>query len=185
MDGVRITRCDKEPTAGNDRLRDRRIELQAPRTLQFGRNVDRVGTGSKRVVPIGGPLRRLNISRDRLTVVLAARQAAFHRFFRRKLSGRRQGIGASKWLMLWIVGLGASLAPMAILFMALEALKIPTNLPTEIFVNGFIVAGIAAFVSGRTLFDALSGRPARFIHKQRHNTFSWSGVRVPALRGSQ
>ena len=77
---------------------------------------------------------------------------------------RRQGINASKWLILWAVGLVASLVPMVILFVALDELKISINWPTEVFVNGFIVGGVAALVSGRALFAALSGRPAGSVH---------------------
>ena len=77
---------------------------------------------------------------------------------------RRQGINASKWLILWAVGLVASLVPMVILFVALDELKISINWPTEVFVNGFIVGGVAALVSGRALFAALSGQPAGSVH---------------------
>ena len=77
---------------------------------------------------------------------------------------RRQGISASKWVILWTVGLVASLVPMVILFVALDELKISISWPTEVFVNGFIVGGVAALVSGRALFAALSGQPAVAVH---------------------
>ena len=70
---------------------------------------------------------------------------------------RRHGIHASKWLILWIVGLVASLVPMAILFMSLDKLKMSISWPTEVFVMGFIVAGVAALISGKSLFATLSG----------------------------
>lgn len=70
---------------------------------------------------------------------------------------RRHGIHASKWLILWIVGLVASLVPMAILFMSLDKLNMSISWPTEVFVMGFIVAGVAALISGKSLFATLSG----------------------------
>lgn len=70
---------------------------------------------------------------------------------------RRHGIHASKWLILWIVGLFASLVPMAILFMSLDKLNMSISWPTEVFVMGFIVAGVAALISGKSLFATLSG----------------------------
>jgi hypothetical protein len=78
---------------------------------------------------------------------------------------RRQGFSASKWLILWVVGLVASLVPMVILFVALDELNISISWPTEVFVNGFIVGGFAALVSGRALFATLPGRPAGFVHE--------------------
>lgn len=78
---------------------------------------------------------------------------------------RRQGINSSKWLVLWVIGLVASLVPMIILFVALDELNISINWPTEVFINGFIVGGIAALASGRVLFAALTERPAGCGHE--------------------
>ena len=70
------------------------------------------------------------------------------------LALRRQGIVASKWLTLWIGGLVASFVPMALVFMSLEGLGLSLSWPMEVFVMGFIVAGVAAWISGRALFAA-------------------------------
>jgi len=67
----------------------------------------------------------------------------------------RQGVRAGKWIALWISGLVASLIPAAILFMALEGLGIVISWPTEVFLSGFMVAGVAAWISGKVLFVAL------------------------------
>ena len=70
------------------------------------------------------------------------------------LALRRQGILASKWLTLWIGGLVASLVPMALVFMSLEGLGLSLSWPMEVFVMGFIAAGVAAWISGRALLAA-------------------------------
>lgn len=46
---------------------------------------------------------------------------------------------------------------MAILFMSLDKLNMSISWPTEVFVMGFIVAGVAALISGKSLFATLSG----------------------------
>jgi hypothetical protein len=71
------------------------------------------------------------------------------------LALRRQGVHASKWLALWITGLVASLVPTAILFMSLEGLGVPISWPVEAFLSGFMVGGVAAWISGKALFAAL------------------------------
>lgn len=48
---------------------------------------------------------------------------------------------------------------MAVLFMSLEGLGVSLSWPTEVFLNGFIVAGVAAWISGKALFAALSEWP--------------------------
>ena len=68
---------------------------------------------------------------------------------------RKRGINASKWLLLWIGGLVASVIPTWGLFMSLSALGIPLNWPVEIFLSGFVAAGVAALVSATALFAAL------------------------------
>ncbi len=70
------------------------------------------------------------------------------------LALRRQGIVASKWLALWVGGLVASLVPTALLFMSLEGLGLSPSWPMEVFLTGFVVAGVAAWISGRALFAA-------------------------------
>jgi hypothetical protein len=78
---------------------------------------------------------------------------------------RRQGISASRWLSLWVIGLVTSLVPMVILFVVLDKLNISINWPTEVFINGFIVGGVAALFSGRALFAALAGQSAAFSQR--------------------
>lgn len=69
---------------------------------------------------------------------------------------RKQGIYVSKWLVLWIVGLIVGLVPTALMFMSLEALEVPLSWPMEVFLSGFPVAGVAALISGRSFFAAIS-----------------------------
>ena len=68
---------------------------------------------------------------------------------------RKRGIIASKWLLLWIVGLILSLVPVALFF---EFIGGPIGLswPLEVFINGFLVGGVAAWISGKALFKVLS-----------------------------
>jgi hypothetical protein len=67
---------------------------------------------------------------------------------------RRQGIVATKWLALWIGGLLASLVPTALLFMFLGGLGVSPSWPIEVFLNGLMVGGVAAMISGNALFAA-------------------------------
>lgn len=72
---------------------------------------------------------------------------------------RREGISAGKWLGIWIAGLVASLIPAALFFIAIvESLDIILSWSAEIFLDGFIVGGVAALISAKTLFSALSER---------------------------
>ena len=76
------------------------------------------------------------------------------------ISMRSQGIFAGKWLALWIVGLIVGLVPTALFFFLVEGLlDIAVNWPVQLFLSGFIVAGVAALMSGKALFNALPGRP--------------------------
>jgi hypothetical protein len=72
------------------------------------------------------------------------------------LALRRQGTHAPQWLALWMVGLVVSLVPTALLFMALGPLGLTLSWPMEVFLSGFVVAGVAALISGRALFTAIS-----------------------------
>jgi len=72
---------------------------------------------------------------------------------------RRQGIVASKWLAWWVVGVVVSLVPMALVFMSLEGMGLSLPWPIEVFLSGFIVAGVAALISGGALFTAISPDP--------------------------
>lgn len=71
------------------------------------------------------------------------------------LTLRRQGVRASKWLVLWLAGLVTSIVPTALLFMSLEGLGVPLSWPVETFLSGFMVAGVAASISGKALFTVL------------------------------
>jgi hypothetical protein len=75
------------------------------------------------------------------------------------LALRRQGIHALPGIGLWIAGLVASLVPTALLFMSLEGLGVSISWPIETFLSGFMVAGLAAWISGKALFAAISERP--------------------------
>ena len=75
------------------------------------------------------------------------------------LALRRQGVHASKWLVLWIAGLVASLVPIGLLFMSLEGLGVSISWPVETFLSGLMVGGVAAWISGKALFAALLERP--------------------------
>jgi hypothetical protein len=72
---------------------------------------------------------------------------------------RRQGIHASKWLALWVVGLVVSLMPTALLFMSIEALGVSLSWPVVVFLSGLMVAGVAALISGNRLLAAISAGP--------------------------
>lgn len=74
------------------------------------------------------------------------------------LALRRQGIHARKWLVLWIAGLVVSLVPTALLFMSLEGSGLSLSWPIETFLSGFMVAGVAAWISGKALFGAIQER---------------------------
>lgn len=68
---------------------------------------------------------------------------------------RRKGILAKKWLLLWLTGLVLSLIPTALFFTFIgDHLKL--SWPMEVFISGFLVAGVAAWISGNAFFSALS-----------------------------
>jgi len=91
-------------------------------------------------------------------IILTVGGGAFAGIFQYQML-RRQGIHLPKWLFLWIAGLVASLVPMALLFMSLEGLRVALSWPMEIFLSGFVVAGVAAWISGKALFAVLSEEP--------------------------
>jgi hypothetical protein len=81
------------------------------------------------------------------------------------LSLRSDGIFAGNWLALLIAGLIVSLMPTALFFMLIEGpLGIEMSWPLGIFFSGFIVAGVAALISGRALFAVLSALPETASH---------------------
>jgi hypothetical protein len=70
---------------------------------------------------------------------------------------RRHRTISPKWLVLWIVGLLMSLVPTALTFFVLEGLLgLSLPMPVEVFLSGFMVAGVAAMISGKTLLNALA-----------------------------
>ena len=82
---------------------------------------------------------------------------------------RRQGRHVSRWLTLWIVGLVLSLIPTILVFFGLQVLlQLSLSWPMEVFVNGVVCAGFAAWVSGKAFFAALSGAGKRFdqVHEK-------------------
>jgi hypothetical protein len=78
------------------------------------------------------------------------------------LSLRRQGIVTPRWLLLWVGGLVAGIVPTAFLMIALEGLGLAPSWPLEVFLNGFIIAGVAAWISGKALFAALPEARSNF-----------------------
>ena len=68
---------------------------------------------------------------------------------------RGRGIRAPRWLALWVVGLMVGLVPTALLMVSLETLAITLSWPLEVFLNGAVIAGVAAWISGGALFSAL------------------------------
>jgi hypothetical protein len=75
--------------------------------------------------------------------------------FQHLLLRRRRAISA-KWLALWIVGLLVSLVPTALTLSLLEGpLGLSLAWPVEGFLSACWVAGVAAAISGKALFNAL------------------------------
>ncbi|HEX7070169.1 MAG TPA: hypothetical protein VF190_05165 [Rhodothermales bacterium] len=71
------------------------------------------------------------------------------------LSLRRKGIFTRRWLLLWVGGLLAGIVPTAFVMIVLESLGMAPSWPLEVFLSGFIIGGVAAWISGRALFAAL------------------------------
>lgn len=71
------------------------------------------------------------------------------------LTLRRRGIVASKWLVLWVLGLVASLVPTILFFMSLEGAGIVQSWLFQVFCMGFLTAGVAALISGKALLRTL------------------------------
>jgi len=74
---------------------------------------------------------------------------------------RQHGIQARRWLTLWIIGLVVSLVPTTLLFMSFDALGVSVNWPTEAFLNGVVVAGVAAWISGKALLASFAAAGSR------------------------
>jgi hypothetical protein len=70
-------------------------------------------------------------------------------------------------LRLWVAGLFLSLVPTVLMFFVLQAvLGLELVWPVEVFLNGFMCAGVAAWISGRALFSALTQAPASEVIKE-------------------
>ena len=65
------------------------------------------------------------------------------------------GVNAGKWLLLWIIGLILSIIPTGLFFTFIVE-PIGFSWPLEIFFTGFLVGGVAAWISGKALFTTLS-----------------------------
>ena len=72
---------------------------------------------------------------------------------------RRQGIHAPKWLFLWIVGLIAGVVATAVLMISIEGLGLALSWALDVFITGFIIAGVSASISGKALLATFPGRP--------------------------
>ncbi|MGD2109741.1 MAG: hypothetical protein PVI86_10150 [Phycisphaerae bacterium] len=80
---------------------------------------------------------------------------------------RRRNHPTGRWLRLWVAGLFLSLVPTVLMFFVLQAvLGLELVWPVEVFLNGFMCAGVAAWISGRALFSALTQAPASEVIKE-------------------
>lgn len=68
---------------------------------------------------------------------------------------RRRGIVASKWLLLWILGLIVSLVPTSLFFMSPLGDVVAQNQALAVFFMGFVTAGVGALISGKALLGAV------------------------------
>jgi hypothetical protein len=68
---------------------------------------------------------------------------------------RRRGIVATRWLLLWVLGLVVSLVPLTLFFMSIGGLEIAQSQLFQVFFAGFVTAGVAALISGKALLRAL------------------------------
>lgn len=74
---------------------------------------------------------------------------------------RRRGIVASRWLVLWVLGLFVSLVPQALFFISVGGVGIAQSQLFQVFFTGFLAAGVAAWISGKALLDALASSSRR------------------------
>ncbi|HUE71355.1 MAG TPA: hypothetical protein VMP01_10765 [Pirellulaceae bacterium] len=75
------------------------------------------------------------------------------------LSLRRQGIAATRWLVLWIAGLPLGMVVFMGIYILID-LVVSVVWVAEILLIGFCVGGTAAALSGKSLFRAISSRSA-------------------------
>jgi len=68
---------------------------------------------------------------------------------------KRLNINNKKWFLMWIIGLIVGVLVSALFFMFFADM-IGLNWPLEVFFSGFIIAGVASLISGKTLFSVLS-----------------------------
>lgn len=71
---------------------------------------------------------------------------------------KRATVDAKKWLILWMIGLFAGVAATGLLMVGLESVSLAPSWPLEVFLSGFAVAGVASWISGKTLFVSLANR---------------------------
>ncbi|REJ74844.1 MAG: hypothetical protein DWQ36_13875 [Acidobacteria bacterium] len=76
---------------------------------------------------------------------------------------RRRHVQATRWLVLWIVGLPLGMITFMVAYTLLDALVSPSekysiSWASEVALIGFFVGGTAAAISGTALFRALSSR---------------------------
>ena len=67
---------------------------------------------------------------------------------------KKQNIIARKWLLMWILGLIVSTISTGLFFTFIDD-PMGISWPLETFFSGFIIAGIASLMSGKSLFSAL------------------------------
>ena len=79
--------------------------------------------------------------------------------FCQHLSLHRTGLASGGWLLRWVAGLVAGAVVMTAIFVVVVGpLGISLSWPAEIFTKGFVVGGVAAIISGNTLFRLFAER---------------------------
>ena len=78
---------------------------------------------------------------------------------------RRRGIQATRWLVLWIIGLPLGMLVFMLAYMLLDTVIAPgerwsIGWAVELALIGFSIGGTAAAISGKPLFRAISSRAA-------------------------
>lgn len=78
---------------------------------------------------------------------------------------RRRNVAATRWLVLWLLGLPLGMVVFALAYMLLDTVLLPNSefsisWAGEVALIGFFVGGTAAALSARALFRAISSRGA-------------------------
>lgn len=72
---------------------------------------------------------------------------------------RRNSIHATKWLLLWLAGLLASIpVTFVVFFFVMGILKIELGWPIEVALSGFLVGGVPAAISAKAIHATLLSR---------------------------